>query len=108
MTVGTPLGEKIILTELIAFTHLRDIQMGAEAISERSAIIASYAPVVSPTSRARHPDWRHWWTALSVERSRKIRISRHDRWTIAATDSGGVAGTALGCRCLFALQRVSR
>lgn len=43
MTVGTLLGEKIILTELIAFTHLRDIQMGAEAISERSAIIASYA-----------------------------------------------------------------
>ena len=43
MTVGTLLGEKIILTELIAFTHLRDIQMGAEALSERSAIIASYA-----------------------------------------------------------------
>ena len=37
------LGEKIILTELIAFTHLRDIQMGAEALSERSAVIASYA-----------------------------------------------------------------
>jgi len=43
MTVGTLLGEKIILTELIAFTHLREIQMGAEALSERSAIIASYA-----------------------------------------------------------------
>jgi concentrative nucleoside transporter, CNT family len=43
MTVGTLLGEKIILTELIAFTHLREIQMGAEALSERSAIISSYA-----------------------------------------------------------------
>ena len=43
MTVGTLLGEKIILTELIAFTHLREIQLGAEALSERSAIISSYA-----------------------------------------------------------------
>ena len=43
MLVGTLLGEKIILTELIAFSHLRDIQATAGALSERSAIIASYA-----------------------------------------------------------------
>jgi len=43
MTVGTLLGEKVILTELIAFSHLRDIQLAGDVLSERSAIIASYA-----------------------------------------------------------------
>jgi len=43
MIVGTLLGEKIILTELIAFSHLRDIQLAGDVLSERSAIISSYA-----------------------------------------------------------------
>jgi concentrative nucleoside transporter, CNT family len=42
--VGRLLGEKIVLTEFIAFIHLGEIVNGAEkAISGRSAIIASYA-----------------------------------------------------------------
>ena len=42
-TVGMLLGEKIVLTELIAFFHLSEIQATAEALSPRSAVIASYA-----------------------------------------------------------------
>ncbi len=42
-TVGTLLGEKLVLTELIAYFHLAEIQAGANALSERSAIIVSYA-----------------------------------------------------------------
>lgn len=41
--VGTLLGEKIVLTELIAFFHLSEIQQTAEALSPRSAVITSYA-----------------------------------------------------------------
>ena len=41
--VGMLLGEKIVLTELIAFFHLSEIQATAEALSPRSAVIASYA-----------------------------------------------------------------
>lgn len=40
--VGTLLGEKIVLTELIAYLHLSDV-MNNEALSDRSAVIASYA-----------------------------------------------------------------
>ncbi len=44
MTVGRLLGEKIVLTELLAYIHLGQIIAGPEALlSERSAIIASYA-----------------------------------------------------------------
>ncbi len=42
-TVGMLLGEKIVLTELIAFIHLGDIQSSAAPLSERSAVICSYA-----------------------------------------------------------------
>ena len=41
--VGTLLGEKMVLTELIAYMHLGDMQAGAHALSERSAVITSYA-----------------------------------------------------------------
>lgn len=41
--VGMLLGEKITLTELIAYLDLGKLQQGAEALSERSATIASYA-----------------------------------------------------------------
>ncbi len=40
--VGTLLGEKIVLTEFIAYMHLGDI-LSAGGLSERSGIIASYA-----------------------------------------------------------------
>ena len=40
--VGTLLGEKIVLTEFIAYMHLGDI-LAADGLSERSGIIASYA-----------------------------------------------------------------
>ena len=40
--VGTLMGEKIILTELIAYADLSDLR-AASALSDRSAIIASYA-----------------------------------------------------------------
>jgi len=40
--VGTLMGEKIILTELIAYADLGDLR-AASALSDRSAIIASYA-----------------------------------------------------------------
>jgi CNT family concentrative nucleoside transporter len=43
-TVGTLLGEKIVLTEFIAYIHLGELINGATpVISQRSAIIASYA-----------------------------------------------------------------
>jgi len=43
-TVGSLLGEKMVLTELYAYQHFSEIQADqATAISERSAIIASYA-----------------------------------------------------------------
>jgi CNT family concentrative nucleoside transporter len=42
-TVGMLLGEKIVLTELIAFFHLSEIQATAQALSPRSAVITSYA-----------------------------------------------------------------
>ncbi len=42
--VGTLLGEKIVLTEFIAYMHLGDIINGATPLlSQRSAVIASYA-----------------------------------------------------------------
>lgn len=41
-TVGTLLGEKIALTELIAYLHLSEL-MSEQKLSERSAVIASYA-----------------------------------------------------------------
>ncbi len=41
-TLGTLLGEKIVLTELLAYKDLSDIRKAGE-LSDRSAIIASYA-----------------------------------------------------------------
>ena len=41
-TVGTLMGEKIVLTELIAYSNLSDL-INNNNISERTAIIASYA-----------------------------------------------------------------
>jgi CNT family concentrative nucleoside transporter len=44
VVVGRLLGEKIVLTEFIAYIHLGEIVSGSTAqISERSAVIASYA-----------------------------------------------------------------
>mgnify|MGYP002527716921 CR=1 FL=1 len=40
--VGVLMGEKITLTELIAYSDLRDLKL-EHAISDRAAIIASYA-----------------------------------------------------------------
>jgi len=40
--LGTLMGEKLIFTELIAYSNLRDLRL-EEAISDRTAIIASYA-----------------------------------------------------------------
>jgi CNT family concentrative nucleoside transporter len=40
--VGTLLGEKIVLTELIAYLHLSEV-MSTGGLSDRSAVIASYA-----------------------------------------------------------------
>lgn len=42
-TVGRLLGEKLVLTEFIAYIHLGELQASATPLSERSAIIASYA-----------------------------------------------------------------
>jgi len=42
-TVGMLLGEKIVLTELVAFIDFGTLQEGAGALSERSAFITSYA-----------------------------------------------------------------
>jgi CNT family concentrative nucleoside transporter len=42
--VGQLLGEKLVLTELIAYSHLRDILANPEPLlSERAAVISSYA-----------------------------------------------------------------
>lgn len=40
--VGTLLGEKIVLTELIAYLHLSEVMSG-DQLSDRSAVVASYA-----------------------------------------------------------------
>jgi CNT family concentrative nucleoside transporter len=41
--VGSLLGEKVVLTEFIAYVHLGGIVEGNGLISERAAVIASYA-----------------------------------------------------------------
>jgi CNT family concentrative nucleoside transporter len=41
-TLGMLLGEKLVLTELIAYAHLGTMQIGTD-LSERTAVIASYA-----------------------------------------------------------------
>jgi CNT family concentrative nucleoside transporter len=41
--VGSLLGEKLVLTEFIAYIHLGDLMQGDNPLSPRSAIIASYA-----------------------------------------------------------------
>ena len=41
--VGVLLGEKLVLTEFIAYVHLGQIQASAAPLTERSALIASYA-----------------------------------------------------------------
>lgn len=42
--VGQLLGEKLVLTELIAYSHLQEMLQGATPVlSERSSVIASYA-----------------------------------------------------------------
>jgi CNT family concentrative nucleoside transporter len=41
-TLGALLGEKLVLTELVAYTHLSTLPIGGE-FSRRTAIIASYA-----------------------------------------------------------------
>jgi len=41
--VGSLLGEKVVLTEFIAYVHLGGIVAGEGLISERAALIASYA-----------------------------------------------------------------
>ncbi len=42
-TVGRLLGEKMVLTEFIAYMHLGELQNSATPLSPRSAVIASYA-----------------------------------------------------------------
>ena len=41
--LGSLLGQKIVLTELIAYMNLADIQAGQNPISDKTAILASYA-----------------------------------------------------------------
>ena len=41
--LGSLLGQKIVLTELIAYKNLANMTIGAEGISEKTAILASYA-----------------------------------------------------------------
>ena len=41
--VGRLLGEKLVLTEFIAYVHLGELQKSADALSPRSAVITSYA-----------------------------------------------------------------
>jgi CNT family concentrative nucleoside transporter len=41
--VGVLLGEKIVLTEFLAYLHLADIMNNTHELSQRSGIIASYA-----------------------------------------------------------------
>ncbi|MDP2310522.1 MAG: nucleoside transporter C-terminal domain-containing protein [Pseudomonadota bacterium] len=42
-TVGMLLGEKLVLTEFVAYIHLGEIMSGPTPLSPRAAIIASYA-----------------------------------------------------------------
>ena len=57
--VGGLLGEKLVLTELIAYIHLGEIVNSATPVlSERSAIIASYA-LCGLRRLHRHPTGRH-------------------------------------------------
>ena len=41
--LGSLLGQKIVLTELIAYLNLSNMQIGIDGISEKTAVIASYA-----------------------------------------------------------------
>jgi len=41
--LGSLLGQKIVLTELIAYMNLSNMEIGINGISEKTAIIASYA-----------------------------------------------------------------
>ena len=41
--LGSLLGQKIVLTELIAYMNLAEIQAGANPVSNKTAILASYA-----------------------------------------------------------------
>ena len=41
--LGSLLGQKIVLTELIAYMNLAEIQAGGNPLSEKTAILASYA-----------------------------------------------------------------
>ena len=41
--LGSLLGQKIVLTELIAYMNLAEIQAGTNAVSDKTAILASYA-----------------------------------------------------------------
>ena len=41
--LGSLLGQKIVLTELIAYMNLSEMQAGANPISDKTAILASYA-----------------------------------------------------------------
>ena len=42
-TVGMLLGEKLVLTEFVAYVHLGEIMSGPTPLSPRAAVIASYA-----------------------------------------------------------------
>tara|TARA_Y100000748_G_C15154502_1_gene355305 strand:- start:246 stop:563 length:318 start_codon:yes stop_codon:yes gene_type:complete len=41
--LGSLLGQKIVLTELIAYKNLANMTIGTDGISEKTAILASYA-----------------------------------------------------------------
>ena len=41
--LGSLLGQKIVLTELIAYINLSQIEIGINGISEKTAILASYS-----------------------------------------------------------------
>ena len=41
--LGSLLGQKIVLTELIAYMNLSQIQASVDAVSDKTAILASYA-----------------------------------------------------------------
>ncbi len=41
--LGSLLGQKIVLTELIAYLNLSEMQVGTNGLSEKTAVIASYA-----------------------------------------------------------------
>jgi len=41
--LGSLLGQKIVLTELIAYMNLADIQAGTNPVSDKTSILASYA-----------------------------------------------------------------